>query len=251
MEPKRPFSNLDWATTPPPVKQYIEHLEQTIVTFVTRIEQLEKRIEQLEVRTKKNSQNSSKPPSSDSPFKKPKKKSKKGKRKRGGQKGHKGHQQQMLEPTETKIILPAICGCGRHDFDPQTLESYYTHQHIELPEIQMDVTHFLLHKGKCNQCGKTVRAVVPKEYQSGYGPRLSATVAELSGSHGASRQTAQDFCQSILGIPISVGGIQCILDRTSEALKPLYDEIGRQARQAEVNHVDETSWFQSGKLNWL
>ena len=250
MEPKKPFSNLDWAATPPPVKQYIEHLEQTIVTLVARVEQLEKRIEQLEVRTKNNSQNSSKPPSSDSPFKKPKK-SKKGKRKRGGQKGHKGHQQQMLEPTEIKIILPAICGCGRHDFDPKTLESYYMHQHIELPEIQMDVTHFILHKGKCNHCGKTVRAVVPQEYQSGYGPRLCATVAELSGSHGASRQTVQDFCQSILGIPISVGGIQCILDRASEALKPLYDEIGRRARQAKVNHVDETSWFQSGKLNWL
>ena len=114
---------------------------------------IEKRIEQLEVRTKKNSQNSSKPPSSDSPFKKPDKKGKKGKRKRGGQKGHKGHQQQMLESTDIKIILPTICDCGRYDFDPNSLESYYTHQHIELPEIQMDVTHFILHKGKCNHCG--------------------------------------------------------------------------------------------------
>jgi transposase len=251
MEPKRPFSNLDWAATPQPVRQYIAYLEQTIVTLVARIEQHEKRIEQLEVRTEKNSQNSSKPPSSDSPFKKREEKGKKGKRKRGGQKGHKGHQQQMLEPTDTKIILPTICDCDRYDFDLKTLEPYYTHQHIELPEIQMNVTHFILHKGKCNHCGQTIRAVVPKEYQSGYGPRLSATVAELSGSHGASRQTVQDFCQSVLGIPISVGGIQCILDRTSEALLPLYDEIGRQARQADINHVDETSWFQSGKLNWL
>ena len=251
MEPKRPISDLDWAATPQPVKQYIVYLEQTISTVVDKTQQLEKRIEQLEVRTKKNSQNSSKPPSSDSPFKKPKKKAQKAKRKRGAQKGHKGHRQQLLEPTETNIVLPTICDCGRYDFDPKTLKPYYTHQHIELPEIQMNVSHFILHKGKCNLCGKTVRAVVSKKYQSGYGPRLSATVAELSGSHGASRQTVQDFCQSILGIPISVGGIQCILDRTSEALKPIYDEIGRQARQADVNHVDETSWFQSGKLNWL
>jgi len=120
MEPKRPFSNLDWAATPQLVRQYIAYLEQTIVTLVARIEQHEKRIEQLEVRTEKNSQNSSKPPSSDSPFKKPEKKGKKGKRKRGGQKGHKGHQQQMLEPTDTKIILPTICDCGRYDFDPKT-----------------------------------------------------------------------------------------------------------------------------------
>ena len=74
MEPKRPFSLLDWAATPEPVKQYIEYLEQTIMAFVSRVQQLEKRIEQLEVKTKQNSQNSNKPPSSDSPFKKPKNK---------------------------------------------------------------------------------------------------------------------------------------------------------------------------------
>jgi transposase len=76
MEPKRPFSNLDWAVTPQPVKQYIVYLEQAIVTLAAKTEQLEKRIEQPKVRTKKNSQNSSKPPSSDGPFKKPKKKDK-------------------------------------------------------------------------------------------------------------------------------------------------------------------------------
>ena len=251
MERKRPFSQIDWATTPQPVKQYIIYLEQTIDTLVARVEQLEKRIEQLEVRTKEDSQNSSKPPSSDNPFKKPQKKAKKGKRKRGGQKGHKGHQQQMLSPKDEKMILPGICKCGRYDLSPDTIEPYYTHQHIELPEIQMDVTHFILHKGKCNHCGRTVRAEIPKDYQSGYGPRFSAMIAELSGSHGASRQTVQDFCHSVLGVPISVGGIQCILDRASEALKPLYDEIGQQVRTAAVNHIDETSWFQSGKLKWL
>ena len=251
MERKRPFSQIDWAATPQPVKQYIIYLEQTIDTLVARVEQLEKRIEQLEVRTKKDSQNSSKPPSSDSPFKKAQKKAKKSKRKRGGQKGHKGHQQQMLSPTDKKKILPGICKCGRCDLNPDTIEPYYTHQHIELPEIQMDVTHFILHKGRCNHCGRTVRAEIPKDYQSGYGPRFSAMIAELSGSHGASRQAVQDFCHSVLGVPISVGGIQCIIDRASNALKPLYDEIGQQVRTAAVNHIDETSWFQSGKLKWL
>ena len=251
MEPKRPFSLLDWAATPEPVKQYIVCLEQSIASLAARVQQLEKRIEQLEGKTKQNSQNSNKPPSSDSPFKKPKRKGKKSKRKRGGQKGHKGYQQQMLAPTDTQMILPTLCDCGRCDFAADTIDPYYTHQHIELPQIQMNVTHFILHKARCNGCGKTIRADVPKEYQSGYGPRLSAMVAELSGSHGASRQSVQDFCQSVLGIPISIGGIQRIIDRSSEAFEPVYDEIGKQARQSVVNHIDETSWFQSGKLNWL
>ena len=112
MEPKRPFSNLDWVATPQIVKQYIEHLEQTVFAFVAKVDLLEKRTEILEVRTKKNSQNSSKPPSSDSPFKKPKKKPKKRKRKRGGQKGHKGYQQAMLAPTKVVPIILDRCACG-------------------------------------------------------------------------------------------------------------------------------------------
>ena len=120
MEAKRPFSQLDWLTTPQAVRDYIVYLEKTIFQMQQQLGQLEKRTEKLEVQTKMNSQNSSKPPSTDSPFNK-KKKKKKAKRKRGGQKGHKGHQQQMLEPTEVKNIMPQDCHCGRLDLDPDSI----------------------------------------------------------------------------------------------------------------------------------
>ncbi len=251
MEIKRPFSNLDWLSTPEPVRAYIIHLEQVISQLQQRLEQIEKRTEKLEKRTKMNSQNSSKPPSSDSPFNKQKKKTKKSKRKRGGQKGHKGHQQQMLKPTESKDILPDHCDCGHLDLDPESINPFYTHQHIELPEIKLDVTHFILNQGKCKGCGKTVKANAPSQFGSGYGPRLSAVISELSGSHGASRETVQDFCQSVLGLPISTGGIQRVIDRASAAIKPIYNTIADCARKQNVNGVDETSWFQFGKLQWL
>ena len=251
MEAKRPFSQLDWLTTPQAVRDYIVYLEKTIFQMQQQLQQLEKRTEKLEVRTKMNSQNSSKPPSSDSPFNKKKKQKKKVKRKRGGQKGHKGHQQQMLEPSTVQHIMPQECNCGRLVLDPDSLKPFYTHQHIELPEIKMDVTHFTLHKGQCQCCGKTVKAKIPTEFSSGYGPRLSAVIAELSGSHGASRQSVQDFCQSVFGLTISTGAIQRIIDRSSQAILPIYDAIGTQARHSAVNGVDETSWFQAGKLHWL
>jgi transposase len=250
MEAKRPFSQLDWLSTPQSVKDYIIYLEKTIFQMQQQLGQLEKRTEKLEVQTKMNSQNSSKPPSSDSPFNKKSKKKKKSRRKRGGQKGHKGHQQQILEPNKVENMMPTDCNCGQLNLDPDSIKPFYTHQHIELPEIMMDVTHFILHKGKC-QCGKTAKARVPTEFSSGYGPRLSAVIAELSGSHGASRQSVQDFCQSVLGLDISTGAIQRIIDRASEAILPIYNAIGNQARQEKVNGVDETSWFQSGKLQWL
>jgi transposase len=91
----------------------------------------------------------------------------------------------------------------------------------------MDVTHFILHKGKCQCCGKTVKARIPNEFGSGYGCRLSAVIAELSGSHGASRQSVQDFCQSVLGFAISTGAIQRIIDRASQAILPIYNAIGK------------------------
>ncbi len=251
MEVKRPFSDDDWHDTPGPVKQYIIKLEQTIVQLINRVEELEKRTDKLESKNNQNSQNSSKPPSTDSPFKKPKNKRKKSKKKQGAQKGHKGHKQELLEPTEKEEVFPDICNCGCSTFIPGSLEPYYTHQEIELPEIKMDILHFILHKGKCKKCGKVVTAKVSKEHRIGYGPRLSALIAEMSGIQGNSRDTVCTFCKSVLNFSISKGAIQRVVDRVSEALKPVYNKIGDIARKEDINHVDETSWFKNGDLNWL
>jgi transposase len=101
------------------------------------VAQLIKRIGQLESRLNQNSQNSSKPPSSDPPFQRPERGAKKSKRRRGGQKGHVGHRQQLLDPTEVMIVEPGRCACGCERRRSGSLRTYYTHQWIELPEIQM------------------------------------------------------------------------------------------------------------------
>lgn len=59
------------------------------------------------------------------------------------------------------------------------------------------------------------------------------------------------FCASVLGFHISLGAIQRVIDRASEAISPIYEEIACQARQSRAKHVDETSFFQGGKLIWL
>jgi len=251
MEAKQPFSDQDWQATPEPVRQYIIELEQTIAMLANKVKQLEKRTEKLESKTNQNSQNSSKPPSSDSPFKKPKKKRKESKCNIGAQKGHKGYKQQLLEPTRQQEILPVKCECGCSTIIADSLQPYYTQQVIELPEIKMDVLHLILNKGKCRNCGKIVKAKVPKEHQTGYGSRLSALIAEMSGIQGNSRETVRTFCKSVLNFSISIGTIQRVVDRASAALKPIYDKIGELARENDINHVDETSWFQNGALNWL
>jgi transposase len=251
MPMERPFSESDWLATPEPVRRYVEALEQRIEKLEESHAQLLKRIEQLEQRLNQNSQNSSKPPSSDPPYQRPERERRKSKRRRGGQKGHKGHRQQMLKPTEILTIEPSPCACGCTRRRAGSLRSFYTHQWIELPEIAMQVTHVVLKKGQCSGCGRWVKAQLPKEYQTGYGPRFSALVAELSGIQGISRQAVEGFIQNVFDVPISTGAIQKVIDRVSAALLPVHAAIGASVRRAAVNHVDETSWQQAGAIKWL
>jgi transposase len=61
----------------------------------------------------------------------------------------------------------------------------------------------------------------------------------------------QEFCTSVLGVPISRGTIQRMVDRVSEAITPHYEAIAAKARRAPVNSIDETAWYQHGVLAWL
>jgi len=122
---------------------------------------------------------------------------------------------------------------------------------IELPEIQTAVAHVVLHETRCPRCGRLLKAELPAEYRYGYGPRLTALIGELSGGQRDSRTAVQEFCASVLGVPISRGAIQRTVDRVSEAIRPHYEAIATQARTVKVNYIDETAWYQHGVLAWL
>jgi transposase len=207
---------------------------------------LEKRIVELESRLNRKSTNSNKPPSSDSPFEKKQRNSgEKEKRKRNRQ----GYGRKRLEPTETHDVMPVKCSCGSACHGEPV--PFYTHQVVELPEIELIVEDYVLYQAECSECGKMVKGEIPYEKRTGYGPRLSAVIVELAGVHGDSRRGVQDFLVSVLGISVSQGAIQKIINRATEAITPHYEAIRGAARQAPVNHIDETSWKTNGCLRWL
>jgi transposase len=230
-----------WEQTPLVVRQAVMHLLDVI-------HQQAERIGVLEARVSQNSRNSDRPPSSDPPYEK--RTARPGVQGRPGAKpGHPGHRQARLTPTELIEVTPESCACGQWEFPATT--PYCTYQVIELPEIRMAVTHVVLHETRCPRCGRLLKAELPAEYRYGYGPRLTALIGELSGSQRISRTAAQEFCRSVLGVPISRGAIQRMVDRVSEAIAPLYAAIAEQARSAKVNYIDETAWSQHGGLAWL
>lgn len=238
-----PLTEQDWAQTPPAVKAYVSALHD-------EMGRLHERVDMLETRLNQNSTTSSKPPSSDSPYKKSRRRTgSKSSRKGGGKSGHAGHRQALLDPTHVEDVLPESCACGSGEF--ALITPYYTHQVIELPRIEMDVTHWVLYQGRCLSCGHWQKAPVPSDQVTGYGPRFSALMAELAGTYGNGRRMVQTFCSSVLGVPISLGAIQKVLDRVTQAIDPYYTVIATQARQAPVNYIDETPWYCENALEWL
>ena len=186
------------------------------------------RIAALEARVSQNSRNSDRPPSSDPPFVTnllplPR---------RGLQERSRdilGIAKPCWRPRRSSGSRLTPVPVGSRSFPTTT--TYYTHQVIELPEIQMQVTHVVLHEACCPQCGRLLKAPLPEEHRYGYGPRLTALIGELSGGQRDSRTAVQEFCASVLGVPISRGGIQRAVDRVSEAIRPHDEAIARQARE--------------------
>lgn len=218
---------------------------ELILSLLKRIRVLEARVEELEAKLNQNSSNSNKPPSSDPPFMKRPEAAGKTKKPRK----RKGMRQQCLRPTELVELHPERCACGCMTIvEP---EPYYIHQVIELPVIEVDVSHVILYRGHCRACGKTVKAHIPHAMRTGFGPRISAMIAELAAVHGDSRRAVQDFLLSAIGVPISQGAIQKVLDRVSQAISGHYEAIGEAARNAPVSYIDETTWKRKKTLEWL
>ncbi len=117
--------------------------------------------------------------------------------------------------------------------------------------MALHVTHWVLHQGRCSGCGRLLKARLPKAQQTGHGPRLTALIGELSAMHRISRRGVQDFCRSVLGVPISLGAIQRLIDRTSLAIVPHDAAIARLARKTRVGYVDEPPWYCRHALQWL
>jgi transposase len=238
-----PFTPHDWDQTPPAVQAYLR-------TVRNALGQLQERVDTLEARLQQNSTTSHRPPSSDSPYKKPRQRpTVTTPRKAGGKPGHLGHRQALFPPTTVQELRPERCPCGNTTF--ALTRPYYTHQVLELPPIAMEVTHWVLHQGWCPNCGRWSKAQVPAAHATGYGPRFSALMGEIAGAYGNGRRIVQTFCASVLHVPISLGAIQKVLDRVSQAIEPHYTAIATQTRSALVNYIDETPWFLTHTLQWL
>jgi transposase len=220
---------------PPVVQAYIRYLEA--------------RLTDLEGRLNRNSSNSSNPPSSDPPHVKPAPpRSPTGKR-RGGQPGHPKRSRPDLPPDAIVELRPETCDRCRHPLagaDPAPLR----HQVVELPPIRPHVTEYRRHRLACPRCGRVACPALPPEARGGYGPRVQAVCALLSGAYRIGKRGVARLCGDLFGVPISPAAVCDLHRKTAAALEPVVREAQAHVARKPAN-VDETGWREGGKQGWL
>ena len=230
-------------------------LEGQVAELTATVAKLTALVEDLQAQVNKNSSNSSKPPSSDPPWAPDPPRKKGSGRKPGGQPGHPGHHRALREPDTATDHFPQSCkgcGCGLSPERDCKGRSPIRHQVEELPPIRPLVHEDRLHELVCHNCGKPNRADLPPGVPRGhFGPRLIATVAMLSGKFRLTRRELPRVLADLFGLALSVGTIQKLCERASDAVAAPVEEIAKVVHAEPVVNADETSFPHKAKKHWL
>jgi transposase len=210
---------------------------------------------------KKDSTNSSKPPSSDGPGA-PKRihpQRERSGRKPGGQKGHPGRHRPLApieQVSQFVAVLPDSCNHCGHAFPKdrkklRTVGDVQRHQVTELPEITPEITEYQFPEVVCPKCEQTTRAPIPAAIRGHFGPKLAALSSYLTVVCRTPRRKVEELLGNVLGISISLGSAQKLIEETSAALEAPYQELENQLRHEPVLNSDETGWSKGGEKRWL
>jgi transposase len=220
---------------PPAVQAYIRYLEG--------------RLADLEAKVNQTSANSSRPPSSDGPQVKPAPPKPPSGKRRGGQPGHRRHVRVILPPGEVVEHTPTRCRrCAARlsGTDPHPILD----QVLDLPAELRHVVHHRRHTLECPCCGtRTTAAPVPAA-ASGFGPKLTAAVAYLSGVGRLGKRAIRTLFADVCDLPVSLGAVSKLEQTVSRALAPIHAAAHEYVKGRDAN-VDETGWKQGKGKAWL
>ncbi len=239
---------------PETIVEILLRMSETIDELRLQVAELQRKVASLTT----DSSNSSKPPSSDGPAAKPRARRpmKCRKRKPGGQPGHKGKNRDLIPTEQAKEVIPVFpesCEqCGEVLTPPpdQTAGKCWRHQVVDIPEPKPETTEYQLHCIRCS-CGAETWAKIPQAARSGFGPRLTAFLAHLTGLHRVTRRGCQEIAKTIFGIDICLGSVCKLHQEVSESLAPVHEKANQSLPKQPVLNIDETGWKKQAERRWL
>ena len=83
------------------------------------------------------------------------------------------------------------------------------------------------------------------------GAFLATFIASLSVRYRMSRTKIQEFLKDWPNTELSIGTIDRCIRETGIACVRVVEELIEQLQQADILHLDETHWYEQGKLHWL
>jgi transposase len=241
------------------VQPTIDELLLIIKNQQAIIERLEARVTMLEqelsyYRNRKNSNNSHLPPSKDEnrPLKNQSLREKSDK-KPGGQPGHAGKTLEFSEQAD-KIILysPCFCtDCGE-DLSITPAELLARRQVIDIPPIKIERIEHQIYSKTC-KCGCITKGQFPLYVKSAvqYGPNVEAVIAYMHARQYLPYNRMKEFLSDVMGLPVSEGGINTILQRFTKKALPVYLEIKERIKASAFVGTDETGAKVNGKKHWF
>jgi len=250
--------------------QHIAGLEEQLKQRDERIAALEKQVAKLikvnaelaaqvaqltdkVAKLSKNSSNSSKPPSSDI-VKPPRKKKSNGSRNIGGQPGHTKHERTPFTTDEIDDFqthpLDACPDCGG-----KLKEVENAGKVVQQVDIVKKPIHIEQHTALCywcEHCQKFHYAPMPAHIEKGQliGPRLTAVIAYMKGGCHCSFSTIRKFLRDVVGITISRGQLNKLIQKASAAFEQAYNELLEYLPNEAKLNVDETGHKENKKRFW-
>lgn len=233
-------------------------IQLLLQTLLQKIEQLEARVKFLEaenalLKNKKNSNNSHIPPSQDQ--NRPRKNQslrEPGNKKAGGQPGHEGTTLQCRRQVDEVIKhSPDSCESCGINLNNHLEQLISKRQLIDIPAIVLKCIEHRVYRKQCS-CGHTTQGNFPQHVASPvqYGPNVESLVGYLHARQYLPYGRTKEFLNDVMGLSISTGGINNILQRFTQKALPIYHTIKEKIQQATCVGADETGVNINGKNHW-
>jgi transposase len=167
--------------------------------------------------------------------------------------GHAGCSRRAPARVDREVLLPPPECCPDCGSNVEVVESRPRRMVVEELREQpaIEAVAFVRPQGRCSGCSKRVLAPLPESLGANakIGPRIQARMVEQKAEGLSLGQIQREAAR--LGVRVSRGGIQQILHRSAEVLRPLHEQMRLHIRGASHLWMDETPHRVGASNGWL
>jgi transposase len=127
-----------------------------------------------------------------------------------------------------------------------------TRQVIDIPVIQPLYTAHRIYRKTCT-CGHDTESNFPAHVAAKvqYGPHVESLVGYLHARQYLPYQRMKEFFADVMALPVSVGGINNVLNRLIQKARPHHGQIKQRIYEDQFIGTDETGVKVNGQKGWM